>query len=278
MAQRTCSIEGCDRDVAARGWCRPHWKRWSRHGDPLAGGTPRHRGRVCSVVGCETKHDARGYCAGHYARVHKYGDPLADIPMQERSPREGECLLESCDREVFSRAMCWSHYYRWWRHGDSEAGLPIYGNFAGMGCAHEGCVKESRRRGYCGAHYTRLLNGTLGIDFVPCLGCGDPIDLMATESHGRRRRPIHISRCDSCHRPTNPTTTAKLYVRDGAACGICGVDVDMELSHPDPLSASVDHVIPLAAGGPNTADNCELSHLRCNVRKRARVGWTPSAQ
>lgn len=34
---KRCSIEGCDRAHQARGWCFPHWKRWSRHGDPLGG-------------------------------------------------------------------------------------------------------------------------------------------------------------------------------------------------------------------------------------------------
>lgn len=37
---RTCSIEGCNRQHLARGWCRAHYLRWFRHGDPLAGGTP----------------------------------------------------------------------------------------------------------------------------------------------------------------------------------------------------------------------------------------------
>jgi len=29
-----CSIEGCVRSVAGRGWCNLHWQRWSRTGDP----------------------------------------------------------------------------------------------------------------------------------------------------------------------------------------------------------------------------------------------------
>lgn len=37
MTKRTCSIAGCDSKYYGRGWCRKHWRRWYRHGDPLAG-------------------------------------------------------------------------------------------------------------------------------------------------------------------------------------------------------------------------------------------------
>lgn len=35
MAQRTCSIDECERPRHARGWCRLHYRRWADHGDPL---------------------------------------------------------------------------------------------------------------------------------------------------------------------------------------------------------------------------------------------------
>jgi len=31
---KTCSIDGCGKVAAARSWCKTHWGRWSRHGDP----------------------------------------------------------------------------------------------------------------------------------------------------------------------------------------------------------------------------------------------------
>jgi DNA-binding CsgD family transcriptional regulator len=32
---KKCSIEGCDGDLLAHGWCRKHYLRWYKHGDPL---------------------------------------------------------------------------------------------------------------------------------------------------------------------------------------------------------------------------------------------------
>lgn len=37
---RLCSIPECDKPVKARGYCRAHYLRWYRHGDPLEGRTP----------------------------------------------------------------------------------------------------------------------------------------------------------------------------------------------------------------------------------------------
>jgi hypothetical protein len=34
---KTCSIDGCERQAKARGWCIAHWERWRRHGSPLLG-------------------------------------------------------------------------------------------------------------------------------------------------------------------------------------------------------------------------------------------------
>lgn len=35
MAERTCAIDDCESAAYARAWCRKHYRRWQRHGDPL---------------------------------------------------------------------------------------------------------------------------------------------------------------------------------------------------------------------------------------------------
>lgn len=51
-------------------------------------------------------------------------------------------------------------------------------------------------------------------------------------------------------------------------CAICGRPVDFNLKYPHPLSATVDHIIPLAKGGhPSNLDNLQLAHWTCNRQK-----------
>lgn len=70
---RLCSISGCGKRHLARGYCRRHYSRWDRHGDP----NYEPPVRLCSVEGCERLHDARGYCSKHLARVRTHGFPEA---------------------------------------------------------------------------------------------------------------------------------------------------------------------------------------------------------
>lgn len=64
---------------------------------------------------------------------------------------------------------------------------------------------------------------------------------------------------------------SELAERDGWRCGICGGRIDRSRSHPDPLSLSVDHIVPVALGGDNDDSNLQAAHLRCNLAKGHRT-------
>lgn len=51
-------------------------------------------------------------------------------------------------------------------------------------------------------------------------------------------------------------------------CGICGLPVDKTLRWPDPMSKTVDHIIPVSKGGhPSDISNLQLAHFSCNRQK-----------
>lgn len=60
----------------------------------------------------------------------------------------------------------------------------------------------------------------------------------------------------------------KAIIAAGDVCAICGRPIDKTLKFPDPMSASVDHIIPIAKGGhPSDPQNLQLTHLICNQMK-----------
>lgn len=55
-------------------------------------------------------------------------------------------------------------------------------------------------------------------------------------------------------------------------CGICGKPVDKSLKWPHPMSACVDHIIPLEKGGhPSDISNLQLAHMCCNRAKSDKI-------
>ena len=55
-------------------------------------------------------------------------------------------------------------------------------------------------------------------------------------------------------------------------CGICGYPVDKSLKYPDPMSATIDHIIPINKNGhPSDIDNMQLAHFACNRQKSDKV-------
>lgn len=72
----TCSISDCSSQSWKRTWCRKHYQRWRRNGDPeklviIPAGTIQE----CSVEGCKKSHYSKTYCKLHYQRVKKDGNP-----------------------------------------------------------------------------------------------------------------------------------------------------------------------------------------------------------
>lgn len=113
----------------------------------------------------------------------------------------------------------------------------------------------------------------------PCLHCGTII------TPDRRSDASYCSvKCnDAAHAVTRKMAkrsgkrarsgelVSRFYIgdRDGWRCGVCGGKVARDRKHPDPLAPSVDHIVPLARGGTNDLANLQISHLRCNLGKRA---------
>lgn len=187
MSDRTCSVEGCDSTVLARGWCQMHYMRWRLHGDPGPAtrkrrptgsfgecategctGQARRNGlcnscsakmrRVqaggCTVAGCTGRANARGLCGKHYEQVR---NGTLDHPAAAEILRDTPCSVGGCERPAYARGFCVMHLQRYRVNGDPGEAVPRRAVYKpGQTCATEGCTRPPRWRGYCGSHARRL--------------------------------------------------------------------------------------------------------------------------
>lgn len=60
----------------------------------------------------------------------------------------------------------------------------------------------------------------------------------------------------------------KYILATQSLCAICGKPVDKTLKSPHPMSATIDHIIPIARNGhPSEINNLQLAHRACNRAK-----------
>ena len=125
-------------------------------------------------------------------------------------------------------------------------------------CSAAGCVRPVRARGMCSMHYHRWRRATVG----------EPNPVWDE----RRRANYEIRRArKKTNGPVEKFLNVEVFERDDWLCGLCGAQVDKDLVWPDPMSASLDHIIPLSRGGAHKLDNVQLAHLACNIRKNNQV-------
>lgn len=115
---------------------------------------------------------------------------------------------------------------------------------------------------------------SLGRDAAACSSpaCGKPVKLggLCITHYYRHKDRLNSERRDAAKRGATEAeriSRTTVGIRDQWQCGICHHHVDRSLRYPDPMSPSLDHVVPLSDGGSHTYANVRISHLTCNVSR-----------
>ena len=95
-------------------------------------------------------------------------------------------------------------------------------------------------------------------------------------------RGVYSNRPSYTKRPERDTAlrsqyeaNKKIILATQSICGICGRPVDKTIKFPDPMSPTIDHIIPIAQhGDPVSLDNLQLAHRYCNRMKSDKIPRT----
>lgn len=142
-------------------------------------------------------------------------------------------------------------------------------------CAHQKALKDQRDKyepvpefeatcAECGKTYTTNRTGSryCGED------CVQVVAKRAKKESNDRRRATETGAF------VQKVSRKAIFIRDGWICQLCGLPVDPKLRYPDYMSASLDHIMPLAKGGTHETANVQLAHWICNSRKRDQIDAT----
>ena len=254
---KICSVDGCDKPVQAKGLCNTHYKRLQRLGDPLAcvKETKPHKPApvaVCPVCGKEFKSHIE-----HGNRRKKYCSPECYENAKGIGSSTNLCWkkCEHCGK-LFVARPAFKKYCNECKQQNASHKLSYMKTDKHINKTHVGkCV-------VCGK---KFINNYGEKKRIYCSGeCRNKSETNKQSNADAQRRRKARKLQNACI----PYKRLDIYERDQWICGICGKFVDIALKHPHPMSASIDHIIPLAKGGGDAPDNVQLAHLICNSRKR----------
>lgn len=139
---------------------------------------------------------------------------------------------------------------------------------------------QRHRRRYCSDRCLELQHParrkSTRIEYAYCPRCGTLFTRRATSNPrryctircgkaARKNHRFHLQRTTA--KPGESIGLAQLEQRDGRRCHLCGkLTTKRRGNHPN--APSIDHLIPLSAGGAHEWANVALAHRQCNSVRR----------
>lgn len=134
-------------------------------------------------------------------------------------------------------------------------------------CQSKGATKYDSICKKCGKEFTKRKNHTGKFCSRKCF-----LSFIHATAYGNKQAKC-FSDISSVRRAIKLKTkfervdVLEVFEWNNWTCQICGEKVDRNLPWPNPMSASLDHIIPFSRGGFHIKENVSLAHLICNIKK-----------
>ena len=130
------------------------------------------------------------------------------------------------------------------------------------------CMRAAKRR-------TRVSTATPTT--TTCRNCGGAYTTRTRRNGGtclacQKRLARQRRRATKTAAFVEPVYRQRIYERDRWRCRLCGKPVKRTAVVPHPMAPTLDHIIPLAAGGTHEPSNVQCAHFICNSIKSAGGG------
>jgi 5-methylcytosine-specific restriction endonuclease McrA len=132
---------------------------------------------------------------------------------------------------------------------------------------HKEAARDHRVRG------RRTKTPTIQIRF--CKGCAKQYTpkrndqlFCSSECRNWHKDQLKDARDRQFNNQKTPAFKRRVFFKSEGICGICNLPIDLRLKYPDPMSFSIDHIVPRSQGGTHAMHNLQASHLSCNYKRQ----------
>ena len=225
---------------------------------------------ACANDDCDQKRYGHGLCRKHY-RAKRRAEGLDTKPHD--APRLVECVVcgTIVQRHVRKgrRATCSYACRQWLTFGTgARTDLPAghWARWYGATSQWSAPAPPATRTIRCELCQEDFVVPYWKATRKACDEC------RAERDREKRRAAKHRRRAKKRQAYVADVSPSRIYRRDDWRCHLCGEKVRRNKAAPHPLAPTIDHVIPLAAGGTHEPANCATAHFVCNARKGSRGG------
>ena len=158
-----CSLKGCGAPAYGDGFCRPHYRRFKRYGDPLHSTKPILDGvphKVC--VKCGALKPETEFWLANKAQGYRHPNCKECSSAQRKQNYQKQlkvnCKVPGCHRGIVQKnlGLCAMHRERLRKTGSVGTAESV-GELNQGPCMVEGCKNAAKTKRLCQTHYQRLL-------------------------------------------------------------------------------------------------------------------------